>query len=142
MSTYIKNYGITKTIIQDNHHKSNQLIKWMGDYDGKNANIQFDIDNNGSKEFVSMELDNNDLMRLLGVQPVEMSLEKRLYRDFLDKPYVYKPITLEGALIKTSRRHRKKHHKRRKTRKHRKHHKRHHRSHHYPYSKKRRSYKL
>ena len=128
MSTYIKNYGITKTIIQDNNHKSNQLIKWMGDYDGKNANVQFDIDNDGSKEFVSMELDNNDLMKLLGIQPVEMSLEKRLYHDFLDEPYVYRPITLEGALIK-----------RRKTRKNRKPNKRHHRRHHYSHSKKRRS---
>jgi hypothetical protein len=131
MSTYIKNYGIAKTIIRDNHYKSNQLIKWMGDYDGKNANIEVDIDNDGSKEFVSMELDNDDLMRLLGVQPVEMSLEKRLYHDFLDKPYVYKPITLEGALMK-----------RRKTQKHRRHNKRHHRRNHYPYSKKRRSYKI
>ena len=131
MSTYIKNYGITKTIIQDNHHKSKQLIKWMGDYNGKTANIQFDIDDDGSKQFVSMELDNNDVMRLLGVQPVEMPLEKRLYRDFLDKPYVYNPITLEGALIK-----------RRKTRKHRRHNKKHHRRHRYPHSKKRRSYKI
>jgi hypothetical protein len=115
MSSYIKNYGITKTVIQDNNGNLNQQIKWMGDYDGKTANIQFDIEDDDSKKFVSMELDNNDLMKLLGVQPVEMSLEKRLSRDFLDNTYTYKPITLEGALIK-----------RRKTRKHGRHHKRHH----------------
>ena len=115
MSSYIKNYGITKTVIQDNNGNLNQQIKWMGDYDGKTANIQFDIEDDDSKKVVSMELDNNDLMKLLGVQPVEMSLEKRLSRDFLDNTYTYKPITLEGALIK-----------RRKTRKHGRHHKRHH----------------
>lgn len=115
MSSYIKNYGITKTVIQDNNGNLNQQIKWMGDYDGKTANIQFDIEDDDSKKVVSMELDNNDLMKLLGVQPVEMSLEKRLSRDFLDNTYTYKPITLEGALIK-----------RRKTRKHGRHHKKHH----------------
>lgn len=130
MSTYIKNYGITKTIIKENGHKLNHQIKWMGDYDGNNANIQLDIDNNGSKEFVSMELDNDDLMKMLGVQPVEMSLDKRLSRDFLGESYTYKPIVLEGTLIK------------KKTRKHRRHRKKHHRRHNSSHSKKRRTHKI
>ena len=131
MSSYIKNYGITKTIIKDNEHKLNHEVKWMGDYDGEIANIQFDINDNGSKEFVSMQLNNTDLMKLLGVQPIQMSLEERLSQDFLGKSYNnYKPITLEGALIK------------RKTRKHRQHHKKHHKRHRSPNSKKRRSYKI
>lgn len=113
MSTYIKNYGITKTIIQDNHHKIDNQIKWFGDYDGNMANIQLDIDDNGSKEFVSMKLDNNDLMKLLGIQSIELPLEQRLSRDFLDKPYKPIPINLEGALIrKKTRKHRsRRHHK-------------------------------
>lgn len=129
MSTYIKNYGITKTFIKDNQHKLNHEIKWMGDYDGNTANIQFDIDDNGSKEFVSMQLDNNDLRKLLGVQPIQIPLEERLSQDFLGKSYT--PITLEGALIK------------RNTRKHRRHHKKHHKKHHKRHHslKKRRTYK-
>jgi hypothetical protein len=131
MSSYIKNYGITKTIIKDNEHKLNHEVKWMGDYDGEIANIQFDINDNGSKEFVSMQLNNTDLMKLLGVQPIQMSLEERLSQDFLGKSYNnHKPITLEGALIK------------RKTRKHRQHHKKHHKRHRSANSKKRRSYKI
>jgi hypothetical protein len=122
MSTYIQNYGITKTIIKDNENKLNNEIQWMGDYDGKIANIQFDIDNNGSKEFVSMQLDNNDLMKLLGVQPIQIPLEQRLSQDFLGESY--KPIILEGALIK------------KKTRKHR-----HHNHNHKKQNKKHRSYK-
>lgn len=121
MSSYIKNFGITKTFIKDNEHKLNHEVKWMGDYDGNTANIQLDIDNNGSKEFVSMQLDKDDLMDLLGVQPIQLSLEKRLYQDFLQKPYIYNPITLEGALIK------------RNTRKHRHRHKKHHKKHHKKY---------
>ena len=118
MSTYIQNYGFTKTFIKKNDRKIKNEIKWIGDYDGTIANIQVDINDNGNKEFMNMKLDNNDLKYLLGVQPVEMPLEQRLYNDFLYnnpkvyepkvyEPKVYKPIILEGALQK------------RKTRKHR-----------------------
>jgi hypothetical protein len=106
MSAYIQNYGITKTYIKDKNKKIKNEIKWVGDYDGNKANIKLDINDNGNKEFVSMQLDNDQLINILGIQPVEMSLEKRLTNDFLKN--TYKPITLEGALTK------------KKTRKHRK----------------------
>ena len=117
MSSYIQNYGFTKTLFHDNRRNVLQNeIKWQGNYDGKIANIDVNVDNNGNTEFVSMQLDNHDLRQLLGIQPVEIPLEKRLINDFLS----YKqpiPITLEGALIKRkSRRHRKKRHRKRKTR--------------------------
>lgn len=128
MSTYIKNYGITKTFIKDNDYKLAQEIQWMGDYDGQTANIRFNIDDDGSKKFVSMQLDNNDLIKLLGVQSIQMPLEERLSQKFLGEAYKYKPITLEGALIK------------KKTRKHRRHHKKYHKKH--RSSKKRTTYKI
>ena len=113
MSSYIQNYGFTKTIIQDNKHNLHNEIQWQGNYDGKIANINVNINDNGNEEFVNMQLNNNDLKQLLGIQPVEIPLDKRLMNDFL----YHKPIALEGALIKRKRRksHRKKHHKRRKT---------------------------
>jgi len=115
MSSYIQNYGFTKTLIQDNEHKLQNEIQWKGDYNGEIANIDLDINNNGNREFVSMQLNNNDIRQILGIQPIEIPLEKRLKNDFLSHK-LSKPITLEGALIKKkSRRHRKKHHKRRKT---------------------------
>jgi hypothetical protein len=70
------------------------MVKWKGEYDGKLANIDVDINDNGNREFVSMKLNNNDIRNMFGIQQVEGSLEKRLTKDFL-----YKPITLEGALI-------------------------------------------
>lgn len=112
MSSYIQNYGFTKTLIQDNQDNLHNEIQWQSDYDGRIANIDVDINNNGNREFVSMQLNNNKLRQIFGIQPVEVTLEKRLMNDFLS----HKPITLEGALIKRkSRRHRKKHHKKRKT---------------------------
>ena len=117
MSTHIQNYGFTKTFIKDNNRKIKNELKWVGDYDGKNANIQLDINDNGRKEFVSMKLDNNDLIQLLGIQPVEVPLEQRLSNDFFDKPYT--PITLDGVL--TKRKHRQHSSRKHSSRKHRKH---------------------
>lgn len=116
MSSYIQNYGFTKTLIQDNEYNLQNEIKWQGDYDGKIANIDVDINDNGNRELISMQLNNNDIRQLFGIQPIEVPLEKRLMNDFLSHKK-RSPITLEGALIKRkTRRHRKKHHKRRKTR--------------------------
>lgn len=112
MSTFIQNYGFTKTLIHDNGNNINNEIQWTGNYDGKIANIDVDINDNGNREFINMQLNNNDLRQLFGIQPVDISLEQRLKNDFLYN----KPITLEGALVKRkSRRHKKRHHKRRKT---------------------------
>ena len=95
MPSYIQNYGFTKTLFQDdNNNEFNNMVKWKGEYDGKLANIDVDINDNGNREFVSMKLNNNDIRNMFGIQQVEGSLEKRLTKDFL-----YKPITLEGALI-------------------------------------------
>lgn len=118
MSSYIQNYGFTKTLIQDNHNILQNEMKWQGDYNGKIANIDVNINDNGYREFISMQLDNNDLRNLLGIQPVNIPIEKRLINDFLSPKKNYIPITLEGALIKQkSRKHRQKKHKRIKTRK-------------------------
>ena len=99
MSTYIQNYGFTKTIIKDNKHRIKNEMKWIGDYDGNIANIELDINDNGSKKFVSMKLDNNDIRQLFGIQPVDMSLDKRIMNDF-----DYNAIALEGALFEKKKR--------------------------------------
>jgi len=111
MSTYIQNYGFAKTFIKDNNHKSSNEFEWIGDYDGNIANIKLNINENGRKDNFSMQLDNNDLLNMLKIQPNELSLENRLSRDFLGKP-----IALDSLLYKRKR----KTHKHRKYRKHRK----------------------
>ena len=98
MSSYIQNYGFTKTVIKNNHKKTKNEIMWNGEYDGNKANINLNINDNGIKDHINIQLNNEDLMNILGIQTVEVPLEERLSLDFLDKPY--KPITLEGALLK------------------------------------------
>lgn len=116
MTTYVENYGFTKTVIKNNKHKFKNEMKWVSDYDGDQANINLDINENGVKKNVTMTLNNNELMDLLGIQPVETPLEQRLSMDFLGHPQNFQPIYLEGALTK-----RRKYRKRKKThRKHRK----------------------
>jgi hypothetical protein len=117
MTQHIQNYGFTKTLFRDNKHSLHNEIKWQGDYDGKIANIDLNINNNGNEELINIQLDNNDIKQLFGIQPVEVPLEQRLVRDFLYKTNT--PITLEGALInrKRSRHTKKSKTKKRKTRK-------------------------
>lgn len=120
MSTIFKNYGFTKTLIQDKNNKINNVVQWKGDYDGKIANIDIDINDNGRNEFVSMKLDNNDLKNLLNVHSVDDTLENRLIKDFLPNSNAslnnsYKPMVLD-TLISRKRKHRKS--KRKNTRKH------------------------
>lgn len=82
-SSYLQNIGFTKTLVQDNHHTKMNEIQWMGDYNGKVANINVDINRNGDREFVSMKLNNDELKNILGIQSIDIPLEKRLKNDFL-----------------------------------------------------------
>ena len=117
--SYIQNYGFTKTLIRDNNRNINNEIEWQGNYDGNIANINININDNGKNEIIDMRLNNNDLMELLGVQPVEIPMEQRLINDFLSYPNEnystikkYRPlnqITLEGALIKRKKKSKHKH---------------------------------
>ena len=82
------------------------------------ANLDLTINDNGQKEHIVMELSNDDINELLGIQPVNMSLEDRLKNDFFDTEYSYNPkfnpMALEGVLIKRkTRRHLKKRNKKR-----------------------------
>lgn len=85
MSTknYIKNVGITKTFIKDNNKKYSNEMKWDGIYDGKLAKLNLDVNDNGNKQHVHMELDNKDLIKLLSRESVNVPIDQRLENDFL-----------------------------------------------------------
>ena len=98
MSIYIKNSGFTKTSIEKNNKKKQNEIKWSGEYDGKMANLDIAINDDGHKENMIIELGNNDLKDLLGIQPINLSLEDRLTNDFLTNEY--NPLNLNPLLKK------------------------------------------
>lgn len=119
--TTIQNYGFTKTLVNDNNKIFNNEIKWEGDYNGSNANIYVDINDNGKKEVIQMKLNNDDIKEIFGISSVEIPLEKRLKHDFLDQTVfrtknIPTSIVLEGALTnKKTRKHKLKKRRHRKT---------------------------
>ena len=92
-----QNYGFTKTLIRDNNCNilQHNMFKLNEDDDGNIANINISINNN--EEFV---ITNNELTNILNIQPVEISLDKRLITQFLPHK-LYKPHKLyRGKNIK------------------------------------------
>ena len=57
--------------------------KWVGKYDGNVANVDIDMNDNGSKEHVRVQLDNDDLFQLLNRKAIDEPIEERLQRDFV-----------------------------------------------------------
>jgi len=95
LDTYIKNKGITKTIIHDNLNNDNitdiNEIKWDAEYDGDIANIDLDINTNGQNKHYNFKVDNDDLDNILNVSSIDLLIDKRLIQDFKKKKiYNYK----------------------------------------------------
>ena len=84
LDTYIKNRGITKTLIHDNKNNHNEVneIKWDADYDGDRAKVKINLDVNGHHRHINFSLDNHDLAKILNIPSVDLPLEKRLKKDF------------------------------------------------------------
>lgn len=89
LNTYIKNRGISKTIIHDNNHNHVNMIDWDADYDGEIANISIDSNSDGKRNHYDFLLDNQDLANILSMPSVIMPIDKRLKIDF-QEPY-YSP---------------------------------------------------
>lgn len=87
LNTYIKNQGISKTIIHNNHHSHTNEINWDADYDGNMANITIDTDTDGKSKHFDIKLDNNDLANILNVESINMPIDKRLKIDFYKPQY-------------------------------------------------------
>lgn len=85
LDTFIKNKGVTKTIIHNNNKNYYNEVNWDADYDGENANISLDIDGNGVKSHVEVKMNNDELAEILNIPSENKTLEKRLYDDFLRK---------------------------------------------------------
>jgi len=83
MKTYLQNYGVSKHVFQTNNKTSKHEMEWIGDYDGKNANLHLHVNDDGIMKEVQMKLDNNDLIDLLNIPVNKSPLEQRLLNDFL-----------------------------------------------------------
>ena len=83
LKTYIKNSG-TSTSFVHNGYKPDSIkeTKWYADYDGNNANISINTNNNGKHQDYDITLDKKDLADLLSIPSENMPIHKRLKMDF------------------------------------------------------------
>lgn len=94
LNTYIKNKGITKTIIHNNNDNYVNEVNWDADYDGDIANISIGTNSNGIHKQYDIMLDNEDLANILNIKSVNMPLHERLKYDFKDS-YIDEPRYIE-----------------------------------------------
>jgi hypothetical protein len=87
LNTYIKNKGISKTIVGNNYDKHVEELKWDAKYDGNEANILLKTNSNGKKHKYNITLDNADLANMLNVNSVNVPIHKRLEKDFVNPSF-------------------------------------------------------
>lgn len=85
LNTFVKNQGITKTIIHNNNENYYNEIDWDADYDGEVAKVSFNINDNGIKEHYHAKMNNDELAEILNIPSISAPIDKRLYNDFLGK---------------------------------------------------------
>jgi hypothetical protein len=91
LNTYIKNRGLTQTIIHKNNENQFNEINWDAIYDGNNANISVNSNKNGRQNNFNISLDNQDLANILNIPSVNMPLHKRLQTDFENPVFKHDP---------------------------------------------------
>ena len=100
LNTYIKNRGLSQTIMNNNNHSNFNELLWDADYDGNNANINVSSNNNGNKKRYNINLDNDDLANMLNIPSVNMPIHKRLQLDFEQPVFRNEPRVLQIELPK------------------------------------------
>ena len=100
LNTYIKNRGITKTILHNNNHNHVNQIAWDADYDGDIAKISLDTNTDGKLQHYDVKLNNQDLANILNIQGVNTPIHKRLEMDFKEPSNIHEEYFIELPLPK------------------------------------------
>ena len=82
LNNYIKNQGMTQTILHTKNHNHINQTNWDAKYDGEIANISIDTNTDGHRKHYNINLDNEDLADILNIQSVNLPIDKRLKMDF------------------------------------------------------------
>lgn len=75
---YVQTIGSSETYVKNNNKKSQSKIKWMGDYNGEDAKLQVDINNDNKHKVYNFKMNNEQLSHLLGMPSAKMSLEDQM----------------------------------------------------------------
>ena len=75
---YVQTIGTSETYVKNKNRKSESKIKWMGDYNGEDAKLQVDVNNDNKRKVYNFKMNNQQLGHLLGMPPANMSLEAQM----------------------------------------------------------------
>ena len=92
LNTYVKNRGITQTLINNNNRQQFNQIDWEADYDGQNANISLTSNTDGNKNYFDIKLDNEDLANIISIPSTNIPIDKRLQMDFDTSSFRQEPM--------------------------------------------------
>jgi hypothetical protein len=97
---FINESGMNHVYLNINGKSKFKNIDWNADYNGKNANIFLNSNDNGNEKKYKFMLNNDDLVKMLNIDTSGMSIDKRLNRDFknmhlLDNTINDKPMIIE-----------------------------------------------
>jgi hypothetical protein len=95
LDTYIKNRGMTKTIVHNNNRNTINETNWDADYDGDVANVSSDLTKNGRNKHLDFKFTNDDLANLLTIPSVKQPIHKRIKMDFKKPTSSFDKIFLE-----------------------------------------------
>ncbi len=95
LNTFVKNQGISKTIIHNNGKNYINSLDWDLDYDGNIANVSIGSNYNGKHNHYDIALNNDDLERILNINSINKPIDQRLLDDFNDNKSVIDPYLIE-----------------------------------------------
>jgi hypothetical protein len=78
----IQSKGMSQTISSVNGQQHVDQIKWDAEFDGKNADVSFDLMKDGKTGHFNVQLDNNALAKMLNIKTVNKPIERRLLSTF------------------------------------------------------------
>ena len=80
--TRFQSQGFMKTMMSNGSIKNVRDIEWNNQYDGKKADLNVMTNLNGKKQKYHIQMNNQEIERLLSQPSVEQRLDKRLIKDF------------------------------------------------------------
>jgi hypothetical protein len=98
LNTYIKNRGLTQTLVRNNNKNQINQINWDADYDGNTANISITSNADGNTKHFDVQLDNQDLASILNVPSISIPIDKRLKMDFVTSIFKQDPNIIKLEL--------------------------------------------
>lgn len=93
---FVKNMGYSKTIINNNGKKNVNKMNWKVRYNGSKAVGEMNIGQDGWTKHYDINLNNNDILRLLNVPVENKNIEDRLLENYPMHNYQHFEIPFEN----------------------------------------------